>query len=106
MAERFFATLKKELVHDAARRTRQEARAGLFEYIEVWYYRNRRRPTRLAVHRRVRRKTIQERSLTTRPLNRVNFNLPSTRPLPKECSMTTVRARRATLAAAAATRPL
>jgi putative transposase len=45
VAESFFATLKKELVHDAARRTRQEARAGLFEYIEVWYYRNRRRPT-------------------------------------------------------------
>ena len=34
--ESFFATLKKELVHDAAFATRAEARTELFEYIEVF----------------------------------------------------------------------
>lgn len=42
VAESFFATLKKELVNDAAWQTREEARAALFEYIEVWYNRVRR----------------------------------------------------------------
>ena len=36
-AESFFATLKKELVHDEDYQTRQEARASIFEYIEVFY---------------------------------------------------------------------
>ena len=40
--ESFFATLKKELVHDEDYQTRQEARASLFEYIEVFYTRVRR----------------------------------------------------------------
>ncbi len=40
--ESFFATLKKELVHDADYATRAEARASLFEYIEVFYDRVRR----------------------------------------------------------------
>ncbi len=40
--ESFFATLKKELVHDADYATREEARASLFEYIEVFYNRVRR----------------------------------------------------------------
>jgi transposase InsO family protein len=35
--ESFFASLKKELVHDAGFATRAEARAALFEYIEVFY---------------------------------------------------------------------
>jgi putative transposase len=35
--ESFFATLKKELVQGAAFATRAEARAELFEYIEVFY---------------------------------------------------------------------
>src|ERR1700692_1945201 len=35
--ESFFASLKKELVHGAAFATRAEARAALFEYIEVFY---------------------------------------------------------------------
>jgi len=35
--ESFFASLKKELVHDADFATRSEARAALFEYIEVFY---------------------------------------------------------------------
>jgi putative transposase len=40
--ESFFASLKKELVHDADYATRAEARASLFEYIEVFYNRVRR----------------------------------------------------------------
>jgi putative transposase len=36
-AESFFASLKKELVHDEDYQTRQEARASIFEYIEVFY---------------------------------------------------------------------
>src|SRR4051794_33702552 len=40
--ESFFASLKKELVHDADYATREEARASLFEYIEVFYNRVRR----------------------------------------------------------------
>ncbi len=35
--ESFFASLKKELVHDARFATRAEARAAIFEYIEVFY---------------------------------------------------------------------
>src|SRR5262249_39152257 len=35
--ESFFASLKKELVHDADFASRAEARAALFEYIEVFY---------------------------------------------------------------------
>jgi len=40
--ESFFASLKKELVHDEDYATRAEARASLFEYIEVFYNRIRR----------------------------------------------------------------
>ena len=40
--ESFFATLKKELVHDEDYTTREEARASLFESIEVFYNRVRR----------------------------------------------------------------
>jgi transposase InsO family protein len=40
--ESFFASLKKELVHDADFTTREQARAELFEYIEVFYNRARR----------------------------------------------------------------
>lgn len=36
-AESFFASLKKELVHDADFATRGEARAAIFEYIEIFY---------------------------------------------------------------------
>ncbi len=42
VAESFFATLKRELVDGADWQTREEARAALFEYIEVWYNRGRR----------------------------------------------------------------
>lgn len=40
--ESFFASLKKELTHDANFTTREEARAAIFEYIEVFYNRQRR----------------------------------------------------------------
>jgi putative transposase len=36
-AESFFATLKKELVHDEDYQTREEARVSIFEDIEVFY---------------------------------------------------------------------
>ena len=39
--ESFFASLKKESVHHTRLRTREEARAAVFEYIEVFYNRQR-----------------------------------------------------------------
>jgi len=42
VTESFFITLKKELVSDSDWETREEARAALFEWIEVWYNRERR----------------------------------------------------------------
>ena len=40
--ESFFAALKTERVHEARFRTRADARAAVFEYIEVFYNRVRR----------------------------------------------------------------
>ena len=40
--ESFFASLKKELVHDEDYLTREQARASIFEYIETFYNRTRR----------------------------------------------------------------
>jgi len=42
MAESFFGTLKKELVHGEKFATRQQALSAIFEYIEVFYNRQRR----------------------------------------------------------------
>jgi transposase InsO family protein len=42
VAESFFATLKTELVDAAQWVTHHSARTALFEYIEVWYNRQRR----------------------------------------------------------------
>lgn len=42
VAESFFHTLKVELIHDRKYNTRQEALADIFEYIEVFYNRQRR----------------------------------------------------------------
>ena len=39
--ESFFASLKKEQVHQVRFRTRAEARAAVFEYVEVFYNRQR-----------------------------------------------------------------
>jgi putative transposase len=44
-AESFFATLKKELVHHEDYATRAEARASIFEFIEIFYNRQRRHST-------------------------------------------------------------
>jgi putative transposase len=41
VAESFFHTLKVELVHDLKFRTRREAMAEIFEYMEVFYDRQR-----------------------------------------------------------------
>lgn len=43
--ESFFASLKKELVHDEDYATREAARASIFEYIETFYNRVRRHST-------------------------------------------------------------
>jgi putative transposase len=43
--ESFFASLKKELTHHEDYATRAEARASIFEYIEVFYNRQRRHST-------------------------------------------------------------
>ena len=40
--ESFFSSLKTELVHQTRFRTRREAKAALFEYIEIFYNRRRR----------------------------------------------------------------
>ncbi len=40
--ESFFSSLKTEMVHRTKFRTRREARAALFEYIEIFYNRQRR----------------------------------------------------------------
>jgi putative transposase len=45
VAESFFATLKVELLHRQAWPTRAAARLAIFEYIEVWYNRQRRHST-------------------------------------------------------------
>ena len=39
--ESLFASLKKEHVHHARFRTREEARAAVFEYVEIFYNRQR-----------------------------------------------------------------
>jgi putative transposase len=41
VSESFFATLKKELIYRERYRTHDEARASIFEYIEVFYNRER-----------------------------------------------------------------
>ncbi len=43
--ESFFATLKKELIHDARYATREDAKQDVFEWIEVFYNRQRRHTT-------------------------------------------------------------
>jgi putative transposase len=45
VAESFFSSLKTELVHEAHFATRQQASTALFEYIEVFYNRQRRHST-------------------------------------------------------------
>jgi transposase InsO family protein len=42
VAESFFSSLKNELVHHCSFKTRDEAKAAIFEYIEIFYNRQRR----------------------------------------------------------------
>jgi transposase len=42
VAVSFFATLEKELIEDADWHTRAEARQAIFDFIEIWYNRERR----------------------------------------------------------------
>jgi len=42
VAESFFSSLKNELIHHSSFRTRDEARTAIFEYVEVFYNRQRR----------------------------------------------------------------
>jgi putative transposase len=51
--ESFFASLEKELVHRQRFRTRAQAKAAIFEYIEVFYNRQRR-------HSGIGYKTLQQ----------------------------------------------
>jgi transposase InsO family protein len=41
VSESFFATLKSELIETRVWETREQARAAIFEYIEIWYNRER-----------------------------------------------------------------
>lgn len=45
VTESFFATLEWELIEGSDGHTHPEARRGLFDYIEVWYYQQRRHST-------------------------------------------------------------
>ena len=45
VAESFFATLKRERIHRGYYQTRVEAQADIFQYIEVFYNRQRRHST-------------------------------------------------------------
>ncbi|MBO9494468.1 IS3 family transposase [Thalassotalea sp. G20_0] len=45
VAESFFHTLKTELIHHEDFRTREEAHQEIFEYIEVFYNRQRKHST-------------------------------------------------------------
>jgi putative transposase len=45
VAESFFSTLKRELVHHHKYPTHEEAKRSLFEFIEVFYNRQRRHST-------------------------------------------------------------
>ena len=45
VAESFFSTLKKELVHQTKFATRTDARQAIFDYVEVFYNRQRRHST-------------------------------------------------------------
>ena len=45
VVESFFATLTKELLNDRSFRTRADASRAIFEFIEIWYNRQRRHST-------------------------------------------------------------
>lgn len=45
VAESFFATLEWELIEESDWHTHEEARRAIFNYIEIWYNRQRRHST-------------------------------------------------------------
>ena len=45
VAESFFSTLKREMIGGKTYISRSQARADIFEYIEIWYNRQRRHST-------------------------------------------------------------
>jgi transposase InsO family protein len=45
VVESFFASLKRELIDRRSRKSREDARAAVFDYIDVWYNRQRRHST-------------------------------------------------------------
>jgi putative transposase len=45
VAESFFSNLKNELVHNCDFHTREAARAAIFDYIGIFYHRQRRHQT-------------------------------------------------------------
>jgi putative transposase len=45
VVESFFSSLKRERVQERRYETRAEARADIFNYIEIWYNRKRRHST-------------------------------------------------------------
>jgi len=42
LAESFFGTFKKELIHREKFQTRRQAASAIFEYLEIFYHRKRR----------------------------------------------------------------
>lgn len=73
VAESFFATLKAEPCHRQQFQTRDEARQAIFEYIEVFYNRERLHPSRLQESDPVRILAHVEHSLTMCPQNWIKF---------------------------------
>ena len=71
--ESFFASLKKELVHDEDYATRAEARASIFEYIEVFYNRS---PAALVAGLPVPRRVRASR-ITVNPVLAIRGEVPS-----------------------------
>jgi putative transposase len=64
VAETFFATLKKELVHRRSWPTRPELQSAVFEYIEAFYNRQRRHST-LGMHSPISYEQLPDNQLRT-----------------------------------------
>jgi putative transposase len=67
VAESFFATLKKELIHRRSWPDKDELRTAVFDYIEVFYNRQRRHRSlgQLSPHEFEHRRVIEEDQITT-----------------------------------------
>jgi putative transposase len=75
VCESFFATLETELVEDANWATREETRAAVFEYIEVWSNRERLHSSlgylRPSAYEKRLLQRLEEQSELTEPLQQV-----------------------------------